>query len=162
MKKQYYSNTDITMMVQTIIEQMHRENWKPDYIVGLTRGGLIPAVYLSHQMEVPLETLNVSLRDHISQESNCWMSEDAFNGKNILILDDINDTGNTLNWIIDDWQQSCLPHSPRWNDVWGGNVKFAALIDNQSSVFKKYISYSAVDINKATDNVWIVFPWEKN
>ena len=162
MKKQYYSNTDITMMVQTIIEQMHRENWKPDYIVGLTRGGLIPAVYLSHQMEVPLETLNVSLRDHIRQESNCWMSEDAFNGKNILILDDINDTGNTLNWIIDDWQQSCLPHSPRWNDVWGGNVKFAALIDNQSSVFKKYISYSAVDINKATDNVWIVFPWEKN
>ena len=29
-------------------------------------------------------------------ESNAWMSEDAYNGKNILIVDDINDTGAVI------------------------------------------------------------------
>ena len=42
------------------------------------------------------EAPKVSLRDDDhGSESNAWMSEDAYNGKNILIVDDINDTGAT-------------------------------------------------------------------
>ena len=35
----------------------------PDVVVGLTRGGLVPAVQLSHMFNVPLIPLNISLRD---------------------------------------------------------------------------------------------------
>jgi hypoxanthine phosphoribosyltransferase len=113
-----------------------------------------------------MECLKVSLRDDTSQsESNLWMAEDAFGHdmeqpKNILIVDDINDSGATLNWIKKDWQSSCFSKDKRWKEVWGNTVRVAVLIDNESSKSKLNVSYNAVDLNKAEEDVWIVFPWE--
>jgi uncharacterized protein len=160
--KKYYEYLHIHDMVGNIVSQMYRDNWRPDYIVGLTRGGLIPAVVMSNVYHIPMETLKVSLRDSDSgPESNLWMAEDAYNGKNILIVDDINDTGATLDWIINDWQSSCHPSDAHWSNVWGNTVKFAVLIDNLSSEFSRKVDYSAEEINKAEDDSWIVFPWER-
>jgi hypoxanthine phosphoribosyltransferase len=80
--------------------------------------------------------------------------------KRILIVDDINDTGATLNWICEDWPSGCFPDDARWTEVWGNNVRVACLYDNESSKSKLDIAYSAVTINKADKDVWIVFPWE--
>jgi hypothetical protein len=88
------------------------------------------------------------------------MAEDAFEGKKILIVDDINDSGATLNWIKEDWHSGCLSGHPDWNNVWGNNVRVATLVDNESSASELTVSYSAVDLNKAEEDVWIVFPWE--
>lgn len=172
MNKIYYTQKDIQARVQTIIRDMSIDNWKPDYIVGLTRGGLIPATMISHYTKIPMYTLHVSLRDNEEQgpESNLWMPEDAFGyyaggtdierRKNILIVDDINDSGATLNWIINDWTKSCLPIMTEvWNNIWGNNVRFAVLVNNESSDFKN-ISYAGSYLNKLEDPVWIVFPWE--
>ena len=181
MKKIYVSNIDIQNYVNDISFQMYKDGWRPDYIVGLTRGGLIPAVYMSHMLDIPMETLKVALRDGEGGESNCWMAEDAFGylsaskiprpkdeptsdpllRKNILILDDINDTGATLDWIIEDWQGINLPNDTAWADIWGNNVRFAVLFDNLSSEFSRKVNYSAVEINKAEEPVWIVYPWER-
>ncbi|SVD60241.1 uncharacterized protein METZ01_LOCUS413095, partial [marine metagenome] len=66
------------------------DNWKPDYIVGINRGGLTPAVMMSHFMNVPMFTLDIQLRDHARPpESNTMMPLDAMDGKRILIVDDI-------------------------------------------------------------------------
>jgi hypoxanthine phosphoribosyltransferase len=81
--------------------------------------------------------------------------------KNILIVDDINDTGATLNWIMQDWAASCFPDDPVWEtDVWNENVKFAVIFDNLSSRFKARIDFSGEEINKAENDVWIDFPYE--
>lgn len=160
--KLYLDHNHVREFVERITMQMHRQNWKPDYIVGLTRGGLIPAVHISHYLDIPMHTLNVSLRDsEYGPETNCWMSEDAFNGKKILIVDDINDTGATLNWIVKDWQSSCFPDDDKWDLVWNNNVKFAMLIDNTASKFEYEIDYCGKEINKAEKDVWIVYPWER-
>ena len=111
-KKHYYSWKDIENMCVSIVKQMYADNWKPNYIVGITRGGNIPATIISNMTGIRCETLKVSLRDDDSEsESNRWMAEDAlgYNDgtqitgsplyKNILIVDDINDTGDTFNWI---------------------------------------------------------------
>ena len=122
MKKLYVSDIDIRDYVNQISFKMYKDGWRPDYIVGLTRGGLVPAVYMSHALDIPMHSLEVSLRDGGDTESNGWMAEDAFGyvsastaprpegettndpslRKNILIVDDINDTGATLDWIIRD------------------------------------------------------------
>ena len=160
MKKQLVTWTDVEHQVQEILRQMHKDCWIPDYVIGLTRGGLVPANMISQYLNVPMETLKVSLRDDTKQpETNHQMAHDAFMNKKILIVDDINDTGATLSWIKKDWSATA-PEADRWNKVWGGNVRIAVLYDNESSKSELTVDYTAVTINKAEEDVWIDFPWE--
>lgn len=180
-KKHYYSWQDVERACLNIALQMYNDNWKPDYIVGITRGGNVPATILSNMLRVRGEALKVSLRDNVdgeASESNCWMAEDAFGyvpledqetyksrwdiskRKNILIVDDINDTGATFNWIKEDWKASCLPNSESWKTVWHNNVRFATITDNLSSDFNGKVDYSVHEVNKAEKDVWLVYPWE--
>ena len=178
-KKHYYSWQDVEKMCVSIVIQMAKDQWKPDYIVGITRGGNIPATILSNMLNVRCEALKVSLRDDIQgPESNLWMSEDAFGynnpeetgitgarwdlslRKNILVVDDINDTGATFNWIKQDWEGSCLPQEDNaWSSVWANNVRFATLTNNDASNFDD-VRYTCHEINKAEEDVWLVYPWE--
>ena len=173
----FYKDSTVKGWVHEIIRTMARDEWRPDYIVGLTRGGLIPANMLSQYLDIPMETLKVSFRDdNANPESNLWMAEDAFGyvpkdktiladfdyslcAKKILIVDDINDTGATLQWIQEDWQSSCLPMHDRWENVWGNNVRTAVLINNEASEFKT-VDYVGMNINKLEEPIWCVFPWE--
>ena len=166
MNKIYYTWRDVEHHTQEILRQIHADDWRPDYVVGLTRGGLVTANLISQYLGCRMETLKVSLRDDTECESNLWMAEDAFGHemerpKRILIVDDINDTGATLNYIREDWPSGCFPDNPRWTEVWGSNVRVAVLVDNESSKSEIPVSYSAVDINKAEQDSWIVFPWEE-
>lgn len=182
MKKTYISWSDVQRQVQEILRQIQQSGWQPDYVIGITRGGLMPAHLISQYLEIPMETLKVSLRDGGTCESNCWMAEDAFGyvpfssdagtladadrsdaalRKNILIVDDINDSGATINWIRQDWQNSCLPNNAAWADIWNNNVRIAVLVDNESSDCELIINYTAMEVNKLEDPQWIVFPWEE-
>ena len=177
-RKVFYKESTVKGWVHEIIRSMAAEGWRPDYIVGLTRGGLVPANMLSQYLDVPMETLKVSFRDdNNGPESNLWMAEEAFgyvqdhekvladfdyslHAKNILIVDDINDTGATLSWIREDWQSGCLPNHERWENVFGNNVRFAVLINNEASEFTN-VDYAGLQINKLEEPIWCVFPWEE-
>ena len=182
MKYKTYTWNDVEKAANSIALQMYKDNWRPDYIVGITRGGLPLSVLLSHMTDIKMYSLDVRLRDggDTDCESNCWMAEDAFgyvseldrdgifenvtsnseNKKNILIVDDINDTGATFNWIINDWTSGCLPDSPNWNTVWGKNVRFAVMTENLSSDCGM-VDYYWDEVNKAEEDVWLVYPYEK-
>lgn len=167
---------DVEGYVHELAHQINKSGWRPDYVVGVTRGGLVPAILLSNLLGVPMETLKVQLRDGGECESNTWMAEDAFGyvsleerevlksrwdgskRKNILVVDDINDSGATFNWIKEDWRGSCMPNELSWDTVWKRNVRFASIVENLDSSFET--CYNAIEINKAEDDVWINFPWE--
>jgi hypoxanthine phosphoribosyltransferase len=161
MKKVYVSWNDVQRQVQELIRQMWKDGWTPDYVVGITRGGLVPANLISQYLGCPMETLKVSLRDNGDCESNLWMAGDAFEGKRILIVDDINDSGATLTWIKNDWPSGNFPDDEKWNAVWGDNVRVAALYNNEASRSTLDVDYTAESINKLEDPCWIVFPWEE-
>ena len=187
--KKFYSWQDVEKMCVDIVNQMYKDNWRPDYIVGITRGGNVPATIISNITGITCEALKVSLRDDKEghgSESNCWMSEDAFgyehwkinkynedisasagepivtlpiSAKNILIVDDINDTGATFNWIKQDWQSGCLPDNPNWNTVWGHNVRFATICE-KSHTECDFVNYVWKEIDTSEEDSWVVFPWE--
>ena len=156
--KRYISEQEMKTGILDIVSQMYSDDWRPDMIVGVTRGGLIPAVMMSHYTGIRMETIDVRLRDTFnSPEHALWMAEEAGAGKRILILDDINDTGETFKWIVKDWEESNPPAD--WLDIWGNTVRFATIIDNAPSKFD--VDYTSIEINKAEDPAWIVFPFEE-
>ena len=172
---QGYSN-----LISKICREIANSDWRPDYVVGLTRGGLLPAVMISHYLNVPCETLKICLRDHGGTESNLWMPEDAIGyvpledrkqhggfhhiemlKKKILIVDDINDSGATLNWLMEDWEKSVTVADPEWSSIWNHNVRFAVVVDNLSSECAVKMDYCGMEVNKEENDVWVDFPYEE-
>lgn len=154
--QKFYDDNFVKSAVLEIARKLYVDGFKPDYIVGLSRGGLIPGVLLSHYLDIPFHPLG-------HDESNCWMAEDAFGAYSdpikILVIDDINDTGGTFNDLTEDWRGVCFPDDERWNNTWHQSVKFAALIHNEASEFET--DYRGHTINKAENPEWCVFPWER-
>jgi len=159
--KQVIQFNEYKNLVSKICRDITFSGWKPDLVVGITRGGLLPAVMVSHWLDVKMNSLDISLRDGGDTVSNCGMAEDAYEGKKILIVDDINDTGATFNWIMNDWPSICFPDDEKWSDVWNDNVKFAVVVDNLASKCNVKMDFVGMEVNKAEKDVWIEFPYEE-
>lgn len=154
MEKIYYSWADVTEAVDNLAGQLYQADWKPDYIVGLSRGGVTPAVILSHRLGVPMRSLEVSLRDGGRKMIDFEICADALSGDRILVVDDINDSGETIRWIKKSWGRT----GDRWDNVWHNSVRFATLTNNAASIEK--VDYSFWQVDKSKEDCWLVFPWE--
>lgn len=136
MKNVYLTDEHIRKYVLKIFLQMYNDSYKPDIIVGLSRGGLVPGVMLSHMIGVPFKALN---KDEMFQNSK-------FEYANGLIIDDINDTGRTL-----------ADFSSKYNGLFD-MVRYAVIVNNESSSFD--VDYYGCAYNKLDEPDWWVFPWE--
>jgi uncharacterized protein len=154
--------SDCESHVDKICKSIVKSHWTPDYIVGLSRGGLVPGVMISHWLNVPFKPLEVSLRDGGYRKSSKFLSKEAQYGRNILIVDDINDSGKTFNWIINDWETTISQkrgHS--LEDAWNNNVRFAVLINKIESGCDVSIDYFGADNScDSSPKEWYSFPWE--
>ena len=146
-KKNYFTTGQMRNALIQIEDQMVHSYWMPSIVLGINRGGCIPGVYLSHRIKTPHEVLDIRLRDHTTKP-NLSVLEKAFAfQKKILIIDDINDSGETFNYIIKNFGSG------------DGRIKFAALIHNKPS--KAKVDYQGYEIDKSKNPAWIVFPWEE-
>ena len=73
--KVYLEWSEIHECVNMLCKQIITDYPNIDSVMGLPRGGLIPAVLISHELDLPFV---------------------LHPGKNTLVVDDINDTGHTL------------------------------------------------------------------
>ena len=121
MEKFYITWEEVEELVDLLAKQIAQSGYQIEYIFGLQRGGLIPAVLLSHKLGIP-------------------MTQNPYSA-NILIVDDICDSGETFNEFLFEY-----PHS-----------KFACLhFKPHTSCFKPEFSANNFFLNN-----WIIYPWER-
>lgn len=81
MEKVYLTWNDINNLINKLANEVSQSPVPPNYITGLPRGGLIPAVMLSHKLNIPF--VNVSMIRALPRVD-------------VLVVDDIADSGETL------------------------------------------------------------------
>lgn len=124
----------------------HFINTKFDVIIGLTRGGLVPAVHLSHKLGIPMLPFNPHLLHANGEErGNIKLPISPVIVRRILIIDEISDTGKTLS--------KCTKFFEKRGYI---SVTTVVYTNKQTTIFKP--DFSVFDSQKK----WIVFPWEHN
>ena len=141
MKKSIYSINEMHNAIKQIVKQINISGFNPEVIVSINRGGCIPGVYLSHFLDKPHRMIDIKLVDS-SEKKFSFLKKN----KLILIIDDINDTGRTFDFVKKTFNNSDC------------EIRFAALINNVTS--KTKIDYHGQLIDKSENPVWYVFPWE--
>jgi len=131
-----------------LAEKVRRSNYKPDLIVGISRGGWPPARVISDLLENP-NIANIKAEFYLdlgrtSEEPVITQTISApINGKKVLLVDDVADTGKTLKLVHD-----------KLIEDGAEDVKVATLYYKPWSVFKP-------DFYMVETSVWVVFPWER-
>jgi hypoxanthine phosphoribosyltransferase len=122
MDRRYLNWNDIDRAINRIVASINSSEVKINAIGGLPRGGLIPAVMISHRLSIPFVS-QAQIQTTIG---------------NILIVDDICDSGKTLKQF-----------------KFEENVYTATLHWKQSSEYQPHYFWEI-----AYENEWIVYPWE--
>ena len=136
--------------VRTVADKVAKADWQPDFIIGIGRGGLVPAVYLSHRLDLPMLSIDHSSKvPGFADELLGKVAVKSVDGTRLLFIDDINDSGGTITYI-----RRLLVENGCASD----NLRFAVLIDNCRSQAR--VDYSAQTIDRTDDKRWFVFPWE--
>jgi len=124
--------------------------WRPSFLIGVGRGGLVPAVYLSHATGLP--TLSCDLSSQVKDfDENVLarLAERTRAVERLLFIDDFNDSGRTIGLLRSRLEEAgAVP----------GSVRFATLIDN--AVSAQRVEYRGRSIDRTEDKRWFVFPWE--
>src|SRR3712207_5124028 len=67
-------------------------HWRPDFVVGIGRGGLVPGAYLSHAVGIPMLSIDHSAQvPEFAAELLVKMAVRTQAGERLLLVDDIND-----------------------------------------------------------------------
>lgn len=136
--------------VQALGRMVAADGWSADYVVGVGRGGLVPAVYLSHQLGLPMLSIDHSAKvPAFADELLAKVAEKSRSAVRLLFVDDINDSGGTIDYI----RRLLSTHGCEPD-----NLRFAVLLDNVRS--QASVDYRADTIDRADDKRWFVFPWE--
>lgn len=149
MKEMAMSWEEAENAVIQIAEKIKSSGFQPDIIIGISRGGLVPARILSdiignHELYVMRIGFYTGVGKTAKEPKILQdISIDVY-GKKILIIDDIADTGGSF--------RTAVAHLESRG---AGEIKTASLHMKPASAFRPDFFIHVTD-------AWIIYPWEKH
>ena len=132
---------------RNLSEQIVESGWFPDLIVGVARGGLIPAGAIGYAIGVKaMGAINVEFYTDIGQTLDepiilsPQLDTDSLKGKKVLVVDDVADSGKTLDLVVNFLEETA------------DEVRSAVVYTKPKTIFEPDYSW------KKTDK-WINFAW---
>jgi len=136
--------------METVARLIEADEWRPDFLVGIGRGGLVPAAYLSHRTGIALLSVDHSTGEAgFGDELLDRLAAKIRDGARILIVDDINDSGGTIEYL-----RAAI--DAKSGDPAG--LRIAVLVNNIRS--RSHSEYHGSELDRDADKRWYVFPWE--
>ena len=112
-----------------------------DFVIGMSRGGLVPAALLAGKIDKPLAAAYINKQDEIFFDRADWVKD-----KNVLVVDDVVRSGKTL-WLLKNYLDSTsVPKSISFFTLF----KIKSLLDN---------NYKIPVFSREIDDD-VVFPWD--
>ncbi len=144
---------EIRILSKNILSQIKTENLEIDTLVTIFRGGSVLSLILSANIE-NLKTACIHVTRSLSNDANAEFGSSIYKGitnfseiegKNILLTEDIIDSGLTIDNVI----QELKKYNPK-------NIYIATFYNFNKGKYKNVISGE-----RMSDYCWIVFPWEE-
>lgn len=134
-------------LAKELAKQIKKDKYKPDILIGLARGGLVPTMHLSDLLGVSdVITLRIehyaTMGETYDEPRIKYETLYDLKGMNVLVIDDCSDSGKSLELAM----QKIKEFNPK-------EIKVATLHVRETSRFKPH--YSA----ESMDDYWIIFPW---
>lgn len=136
--------SDLHQDARNLAEQLKKLEIRWDSLVAVTRGGLVPAAILAHELDIRhIETVCVASYEDVTQAQNDLqlIKEPTCIQGRVLVIDDLVDTGDTLSVI-----EKILPQA------------------HCAALYAKPKGRGMVQtyIREVSQDTWIVFPWEES
>lgn len=155
----HYTKENFDYDIASIADQLIVSDFKPDFIIGLSRGGLIPAVVLSHKLDVPMYALNWSnnTQDIVTLEAIL----DGHNNANFLVVDDLIDSGALLKQLFNQ-----IDRPDYTKDL--SRFRVATLLNNldveklyENKISTVICNYYGTAFSRSENPEWFTFYWEE-
>lgn len=134
-----------------VSDKIKESGYKPDVIIAILRGGMVPAINLSDLLRIKeiltlkVEHWGITATKNKKAELKSSLPEDI-KGKKILLVDDLTDTGGSI--------EVCIKYIKELNPR---EIKTATLIHKKQAKFEP--DFYAERIDKWR---WIILPWNIN
>jgi hypoxanthine phosphoribosyltransferase len=138
------------LLLQKLVDEIRASDFRPDSVVGISRGGLPPAIALSNLLEVPdFRILGIPRNQSNSRYSErqaprfeYLVPDKPLTGRRLLLVDDIMGDGGTMDLAASLMRERGAAEIRTVVVVW--NVNGQGNVDHHAV---------------AVDD-WTVFPWE--
>ncbi|HWK36190.1 phosphoribosyltransferase [Sphingomonas sp.] len=145
-----FPHDEFVAAVRALAADIASDGWAPQLLVGVGRGGLAPAVFLSHATGLPMVSIDFSTPiPEFNTALIAALAQRTRDGERLVFIEDINDSGRTI---------AAIRAQMAAAGAVVANSRFAVLIDNAVSIER--IDYRFRTIDRTRDKDWFVFPWE--
>ncbi|MDO5746304.1 MAG: phosphoribosyltransferase [Actinomycetaceae bacterium] len=145
--------------IRELAVQIVDSGWTPDLVVAVARGGLLPAGALAYAMGLKaIGTMNVEFYTDIAETLPepvlipPLMDPSALEGKKVLVVDDVADSGKTLALVMKMIREQGVPGIGDQKAINVSEARSACIYHKSRSIIEPDYVW------KKTDK-WINFPW---
>src|SRR3989344_6796701 len=96
---------DVEKITDQLVEKIKDSSFKPDYIIGITTGGLIPLYFLAKKLDDMDNILTITATSYDKDRKKdlriLYLPKVDLSNKKVLLVDEIAETGDTLKAISD-------------------------------------------------------------
>ena len=142
---------EVERLCQRLAGLINESGYRPDLVIAIGRGGYVPARLLCDYMHI-MELTSIKIEHYLSganrQEEAVirYPLKTDIRGLRVLVVDDVNDTGDTL--------EAATQHLQTFQP---GEIRTAVMHDKAVTRFD--VNYSARKIIKWR---WLIYPWAVN